>query len=353
MRKHYILPLLLILQIILVEILSQFPEQVERYYSNGLYPVVATMSRSLFGWIPFSVGDILYGILIILLLRKLWRHRRKWKANWRILLLNILSFISVFYFLFNVLWGLNYHRVPLHEKLGMKKDYEEAELTAFTNSLIAQTNSLHLQLTADANKKLATPYAKEEIFDKVAVGLRQLSDVGVPYYTVMSTKQSLISTPLTYMGFAGYLNPFTGEAQVNYKLPMYTFPTTVCHEISHQLGYASESEANFIGYLASIRNNDPYIRYSGSAFALRYCLSSMEKKRKGSSLPYKNKINPGILLDFRESKEFWDRHSSIVEDGFELFYDNFLKMNRQKDGMEGYSKFVGLMVNYHKTAARN
>jgi capsule polysaccharide export protein KpsC/LpsZ len=41
-----------------------------------------------------------------------------------------------------------------------------------------------------------------------------------------SVKKSLLSLPLTYMGFAGYLNPFTNEAQVNDKIPMYNFPTT-------------------------------------------------------------------------------------------------------------------------------
>jgi hypothetical protein len=29
-------------------------------------------------------------------------------------------------------------------------------------------------------------------------------------------------------------------------------------------------------------------------------------------------------------------------------HDQFLKVNQQKDGMEGYSKFVNLMVNYYK-----
>jgi hypothetical protein len=64
----------------------------------------------------------------------------------------------------------------------------------------------------------------------------------------LSTKKSLISLPLTYMGFSGYLNPFTNEAQVNYLGPMYTFPTTTCHEMAHQLGFASETECNLLAF---------------------------------------------------------------------------------------------------------
>ena len=36
------------------------------------------------------------------------------------------------------------------------------------------------------------------------------------------------------MGFGGYLNPFTHEAQVNTLQPKLRVLTTACHEIAHQ-----------------------------------------------------------------------------------------------------------------------
>ena len=41
-------------------------------------------------------------------------------------------------------------------------------------------------------------------------------------------------------------------------------------------------------------------------------------------------------------------YETFIESGFKIFYDNFLKFNRQKDGLESYSKFVNLMVNYYQ-----
>ena len=108
------------------------------------------------------------------------------------------------------------------------------------------------------------------------MALEGYSNLGKEYdffkYEEPSIKKSLISLPLTYMGFGGYLNPFTNEAQVNDKLPMYNFPFTVCHEMAHQIGYASESEANFIGFLSTIKNKDLYFQYAGYSYALKYCL---------------------------------------------------------------------------------
>ena len=61
----------------------------------------------------------------------------------------------------------------------------------------------------------------------------------------------------SYSGFLGYYNPFTGEAQVNITAPHFVIPFTACHEMAHQLGYGSESEASFIGYLITKYNNKP------------------------------------------------------------------------------------------------
>jgi hypothetical protein len=62
----------------------------------------------------------------------------------------------------------------------------------------------------------------------------------------------------------------------------------------------------------------------------------------------KKSVHPGILKNYKESDLFWKQYDTFIDKGFAVFYDNFLKMNKQKDGMEGYSKFVNLMVNYYK-----
>lgn len=349
MKKKLILPALLLLQIIIINILSFFPRFIENYYSNGLYPYIAKSSRTIFGWTGISLGDIIYGIVILFIIRWLWKTKGTWRKQYKTHFLTIISFMSVFYLLFQLLWGLNYIRVPLNEKFGIEKKYTPDELLVFTKKLIAKTNALHLSITKTDSLKVVTPYTVHEIYEHSVNGYDTLA-IAYPEFTYdkESIKSSLISVPLSYMGFGGYLNPFTNEAQVNEKLPLYNLPTTTCHEMSHQIGYASESEANFIGYMASIYNPDPYFKYSGYTFALKYCLrniAKLDEKKAKSLLPL---INPGIRKNFKESEEFNEKYSSFIEIIFEVFYDNFLKLNKQEDGMETYSKFVGLLVNYYK-----
>mgnify|MGYP000615907820 CR=1 FL=1 len=145
-----------------------------------------------------------------------------------------------------------------------------------------------------------------------------------------------------------YLNPFTNESQVNYKLPMYSFPNVICHEMAHQIGYASESECNFIGFMACIKNDDLYFQYAAHTVALRYCLKNVMMKNEVRFKALKTTINPGIIENYKETELFWEQYDTFIDKGFHAFYDQFLKVNQQKDGLESYSKFVDLLINYYK-----
>ena len=349
MQKKYYLPLALFVQIVLVQLISCFPEFIEGFYSNGLYIYSSSFSRIIFGFIPFSIGDFGYLIAVVVLIIGYFKNRKIAKLSGKDRILKILSFFSVFYFLFNILWGLNYYRVPLFEKLKIEKEYSNEDLLKFTKQLISKTNSIHYQITNNDTLKVVFPYSQNQVFEMNFNGYQSLSNQ-IPAFTYKysSIKKSLFSLPLSYMGFSGYLNPFTNEAQVNDKIPMYNFPTTITHEIAHQLGYASESEANFIGFLASINNENLYFQYSGYSHALHYCLSNWRFNDEVQFKKLLKTVHPGIIKNYKESEDFWSNYESFVETGFHLFYDRFLKVNQQKDGIDGYSKFVDLLVNYYK-----
>lgn len=348
MKRKYLLPIFLLFQILFLKVIAFFPETVERIYSNGLYVYISRFSRTLLGKIPFSVGDVIYGLLIIYLLIQLWKTRKSWRLQWKNNLLKIINVLSIAYFLFHFLWAFNYYRVPLFEKMSIQREYSDEDLYRFTEKLIAKTNEIHFKITNNKNLKVSVPYTQDSIFKMTQNGYYNLGNQYSFFkYEIPSRKKSLFSLPLTYMGFGGYLNPFTNEAQVNDKIPMVGFPMTINHEMAHQMGFASESECNFIGFLASVKNDDLYFQYSAYQYALRYCLNNIAMKNKTKFNYYKNKINPGITENYKESEAFWKSYDTIIDKGFHAFYDQFLKMNQQKEGLESYSKYVDLLINYY------
>ncbi|KAB1155683.1 DUF3810 domain-containing protein [Flavobacterium luteum] len=349
MKRKYILPIFLIFQIIFLKVIAFFPEVVERFYSNDLYILLSKTIRISLGWIPFSVGDLLYGFVIIYLLISIRRIQKSRKTTWKDKLLKVTSFVSVGYFLFHFLWALNYYRVPLFEKMNIQREYTYEDLFAFTEKLIVKTNAIQFEIAKNKNLKVINPHSQDTVFKISQNGYDNLAQQ-YPFFTYQSPsiKKSLFSLPLTYMGFGGYLNPFTNEAQVNDKLPTYGFPNVVCHEMAHQIGFASESECNFIGFLASIKNEDLYFQYSAYSNALRYCMANIGMKDETKFKILKSKINPGIIANYKESDVFWEQYDTFIDKGFHAFYDQFLKFNQQEDGMDSYSKFVDLLINYYK-----
>lgn len=344
--KSYLAFLIIPLYLV-VKLLSLFPEFLETYYSNGFYQFTSKIFRYTLGWIPFSFGDFIYGFGILYILRWLFKNRRRIYKDTKNWLIDVFSAISIIYFAFHLFWGMNYYRLPLHEKLNSSADYNTEQLINVTKKLITKSNSIHLEITHNDSLKVSMPYSKTEILKQAPEGYDALKQI-FPHleYHPKSIKKSLFSLPLTYMGFSGYLNPLTNEAQVDGLIPAYKFPTTASHEIAHQLGYAAENEANFIGCLASIEHHNIYFRYSGYTFGLRHCLLEIYKRDEELYYELIETVNKGILKNYKETQDFWNSFQNPLEPLFKVSYNSYLKANNQKDGMKSYSYVVALLVNY-------
>lgn len=350
-KTYKILTILLVMQWAFLRIIAQYPAAIEKYYSNGLYIYISKLLNLIFGWIPFSVGDILYAILVIFILKNIFIAIKNKKIHVKNTLFKIGGFISILFFLFHLNWGLNYFRQPVYKTLNFEiEKYSTNELVDFTEKLIVKINQVHLSITENDSVMVENELNKSGI-KKASYGVYQQFQEKHPKYSHenLKAKHSLFSLPLTYMGFAGYLNPITNEAQVNSLVPKNTYPMIVCHELAHQVGIASESEANFIGYLATTNSDDVYFNYSGYLMALRFCLYEIYQKDPEKFDVLKIKLNKGILKDIRQSEDFWQSYQNWSEKYFKTFYDNFLKANKQIDGIKSYNKVVVLLVNYHKT----
>ena len=345
--KKTFLALSLIPQYIIIKWFSNYPEFIERFYSNGFYQFISKIFRYTLGWIPFSFGDLVYALAIIYGIRWLYKNRTRVRKDTKKWVIDVFAALSIFYFSFHLLWGMNYYRLPLHENLNLEADYTTEQLISVTKKLIEKSNSIFTEIKNSDTTKIDLPYSKSEILELAPLGYENLKEIFPDLeYHPKSVKKSIFSYPLTYMGFSGYLNPFTNEAQVDGLIPIYLLPTTTSHEMAHQLGYAAENEANFIGCLATINHNNIYFNYSGYTFALRFCLNEIYRRDEELFNSLLETLNPGILDNYRESREFWETHDNPLELLFKEFYSNFLKANNQIKGMESYSYVVALLVNY-------
>ena len=332
-------------QIVTVKILSKNPQIVESYYSVKFYPYISKFLRSIFDNFTFSIGDILYIFILTIIVFKVFKNR---KMKIKKVIIDGLGILSVLYFIFHLFWGLNYYRTPLTQKLNLKTNYSTEDLIKTTKEIILLTNKVHFDITNDTEKVVSLKLNFEDLKKEINIGYKNISKK-YPFlkYYPSNQKKSLFSTPISYMGFSGYFNPFTNETQLNWHTPKNSQPITQAHEQAHQLGFAAENEANFIAFLASNENNNIFIRYSALTFALKHCLNDLFIKDLDSFNYLKSSVNYGVLKDFENRQKKWNYFKNPLEPLFKKIYSKFLNFNNQKLGIKSYNYVVAHIVNYY------
>ncbi len=354
-KKKLIFIAFLVLFCLAIHIFSTNAERVENNYSLTLYPILATKFRMIFGWIPFSIGDILWLVFLLLLLKQVFllirflfiKRRRIFTKQKAIeLAYSFLLFTTIFYILFNIFWGLNYNREGIAKQLHIPlKEYTLTELKEINDLLVKKINESKQSLIRNKTLYPTTPQLfvmTENAYKNVAKQLLFLQ------YHPRSLKQSMWGWVGNYTGFLGYFNPATGEAQVNTTVPKFTQPYTACHEVAHQLGYAKEMEANFVGYLAASVSKDTVFQYSVYTDLFTYANRTLYFADSSSAFYYQRLLLSSVLKDFKERRKFSIEHTSFIEPIFRYAYGLFLKSNQQPNGILSYDEVTGFIIAYYK-----
>jgi hypothetical protein len=337
-----------------IKLFSLDSSRVERYYTYGFYPHFSSFMRLLLGWIPFSVGDILYTISFIFLVLKAWKLIRllakrqvKEYLSW-ILFRKYLRLVLWIYIIFNLAWGLNYDRQGIAHQLDLDvKKYSRSELFNLTNVLAERLNTYAELVDTVRRERLNN---KDTLF-RIATANYALIDEQYPFlsYAHPCIKPSLFSPVGHLFGFSGYLNPFTGEAQLNSAEPVFVKPFVLDHEIAHQLGYGKENEASFVSWLACRASADIDFRYSVyyELFFDAYieCLQTRDTSFIG---PLRRSMHPRVRRDKYEELQFRLKRKNVVEPLVSDFYNNYLKLNNQPKGLQTYNEVTAWLIAYGK-----
>jgi hypothetical protein len=351
-KARIITIIILAFGIFLLNILAGYPRFVERYYAEGFYPVICHLLHPVFNLFPFSAGDVLYIIVIAYLayalirLIKLTVKKRFKQAG--AFLLGIIIGVQSGMLIFYLFWGMNYFRPSVGERLNLRDtSYSTSDLKAVTSLIIDSANACRSRLTpADLSESNSTIY-------QIAVqAVNKLSADSVNFRTYSpAVKSSVLSPLLNYIGTSGYYNPFTGEAQINYQMPVFDRPVVACHEMSHQMGYGAEDEANFAGFLAGIGSHERLLRYSAYHLAVDEFMHALYYRDSLANKELKLRVSAAVHKDFVFERAYWRSYQSRVDVISGIFYDKFLKANNQPQGLNTYNRMVLLVMALYKNKA--
>ena len=353
--SKFIFPILWGLLFVVSLLAPYYPNLIATSYNQGLFKYWTNGLRWLLGVIPIAIGELVYFILIIVLIINILRYFisiksfNHFKQNIGIKLLKFIWLGIRLFVVFQLIWGLNY----------MQPDPTNAfNITVQTpkNAQIAldQMNALTYELIQDLNEtkqEITSTKPKTPNFDQIVTHVHQdYKRVSVAYPRLkmeqQSVKKAIFPILGDYIGYLAFYQPITGEAIVRADLPPLTQPYTIAHEMAHQLGYASETEANFIAFVVASESKDPVLKYSMLLQMFTYAQDAQLLLLAGTKgfdawkmqiATNKALLSPAVIKDRAEIKAFFAARADKQIQASNQLYDQFLKWNQQAAGLDSYA----------------
>jgi hypothetical protein len=314
---------------------------VERYYSNGAYALLQPFVTSISNRAAFALLDLfIIGICALWLaraardvVRERSLLRKLAPIVWRTIV-----WTAALYLLFVALWGLNYRRMPMMEKLGFRADAVTAEAArTMANAAVDQSNLLYEPARAEAS----TSAAILEPALTAAFSRAQAAIGGGETAVLTRPKTTLLDWYFRRAAVSGMTDPYFLETLITSDVLPFERPFVLAHEWSHIAGIADEGEANFVGWLTCVRGSAAH-RYSGWLFLYQELLPSLNRHDQAAVAA---RLGSGPRADLEASRQRMLKNVSprLAAAGWRL-YDSYLKANRVEAGTASYADVVRLVL---------
>ena len=346
---------------VVFQLLSLLPGVVEAVYARSLSPMIVRALSLVTGLLPFSlveVAAISYVVWMLALLVRtgtlvVWKKRRLRNA---VLggSLRMARDAGVMMVLFYFLWGFNYARRPLDERLEWPEwhapDPDHLERLAVT--AVEATNRAYFEIHQLEDAGVPTPMPADvgALDDALEEGWNRAGELlDLPasmrrWYG--PTKHLLLSHLVARFGIAGFYFPWTAEVNVLRDIPLVSRSHSMAHEKAHQRGIGPESEANFLGFVAGAFARHPHARYSALVFAQGQLLRVLALANRETAQEVVANRFPGIQRDLENLSEYWEQFQGVGTTIGRAINDRYLRTNRVRAGVQSYGLSVRLLITF-------
>ena len=319
------------------------PVTVEWAFSTGLYPVVQQYVTPVSNLVPFALFDLItmgaIVVTVVVIVRSIRgaRRERRWSAMGPAAR-GIITAAALAYLTFLGVWGLNYRRIPMEERLVMQRDMPDGDaVVGLGRESVHQLNALYA--SAHARDWPQEAWRSPTLRDAFASVQRWLSDA--PTAIPGRVKQSVYGPYFRWTSVDGMVNPFALEVLANPDLLPFERLFVAAHEWAHLAGYADEAEANFVGWLTCLHADVP-AQYSGWLYL--YWQVSGELGREARADLWRS-LDAGPRRDIEAIVErLRAGQLPMLRDASWKVYDQYLRANRVEEGVRSYGAVVNLVL---------
>ena len=267
----------------------------------------------------------------------------------------VLTAAAAVYFLNTLVFGLNYYAGPLADDIRLEvRQYSAEDLTNATIYYRDKANFLATQVKRDAKGDVIFDDF-ETLAEKAENGFDTLVyKFSYPVFagSTAPVKELGWSDMYTSMGITGVTMGITGEAAVNPQIPAVSIPFTMCHEMAHRMSIATERDANFAAFLASMANEDIQYQYSAYFMAYRYCYNSLVSSGTLEGTAAAPRVASEVNEQLRHDMESYDRlfasrKNKAATKVADTANNTYLKTSGDSAGIRSYGEVTDLLVSWH------
>jgi len=318
-------------------------EAIERGYSTSIYPRVQAVVTPASNLVPFALFDVLTVAAVVALILAVTFAASRARQERRLRPLVALGFsiatsAAIVYLLFLAVWGLNYRRVPMEERLVLSRGAPSTDqVVTLGFEAIRRMNGLY----AEAHR---VGWEPDPRYDRTLVGAYAIVQrtLGGAALAVPGRLKSTIYGPyFRWTTVDGMVDPFLLEVLANPDLLPFERTFVAAHEWAHLAGFADEAEANFVAWLTCIRAGVP-AQYSGW-LSLYWQIGGEvgvdDRRRLWDAVAEGPRRDIQAISDRlqRGQLPFLQRASWRV-------YDKYLRANRVEEGIRSYGKVITLIL---------
>lgn len=343
-----LLPILAVVLAALLAAVPMPPVWVERWFSTGIYAAVQPLASSATSLLPVALLDLLLlaaAVWVALAIARIVRARGQRLRELGVQLWRAVALGAAVYVLFLAMWGLNYRRPPITARL----DYSDSRVTsdavtALAREAVGELNRLH----PSAHAALSASPGLEAVRLRLAPAFGQAQRAIAMDWTAAPArpKHPLVSPFFRWAAVDGMINPLGLEVLLNPGLLPVERPAALAHEWAHLAGWARESEASYLAWLACQRGDDA-AQYSGWLAIYWYLRADLPPAVRGG---LERELAAGPRDDLNAIAARVTGANALVQQASWQAYDSFLKVNRVEEGVESYSEVVRLVVGTKDTS---
>ncbi len=329
-------------------IFNVFPELCELIYGQTFFPIIRSFFDYTLGILPIPAFYLFFFFLIYKLFKSV-KTIGLFRDHFFKKLFSILNFWAWILFAFLIVWGYNYQRPEIKDRLG----FIDIQLRSKAFDRMMESSMKRLASIDYTSVKFNL-----EVEDKSTDELRDaqetfLSNLGYSKIGNGHINRLFPKGIFRKIGVSGMYLPWIGQGNVDASLSNLEYPFIAAHEMAHVYGVTNEGEASFVAFMTCWGTKNDRIRYSAEIYLIRNILFQLKRRNPEQHQKWLAQIPPKVKYDIQKIKDNVNSYPDLFPVLSDKVNDTYLKSQGIESGSKSYGELIALLYSWEFKRGNN